>query len=89
MSIVAVACFRFAHAARWNGSAPHTTTGAASVSDSHCHDSNCSGGIIAIASTGSISASDTSSRWRSEAVSSSRSRSSTGPAGSAEGRTAR
>ena len=70
VSIVAVACLRFAHAARWNGSAPHTTTGAASVSDSHCQDSNCSGGIIDIASTGSISASETSSRWRSGAVSS-------------------
>ena len=58
VSIVAVACLRFAHAARWNGSAPQTTTGAASVSDSHCQLSNCSGGIIAIASTGSISASE-------------------------------
>ena len=70
VSIVAVACLRFAHAARWNGQAPHTTTGAASVSDSHCQLSNCSGGIIAIASTGSISASETSSRCRRSAVSS-------------------
>ncbi len=70
VSIVAVACLRFAHAARWNGSAPQTTTGAASVSDSHCHDSNCSAGIIAIANTGTVSASETSRRWRSGAVSS-------------------
>ena len=47
VSIVAVARRRFAHAARWKGSAPHTTTGAASVSDSHCQLSNCSGGTIA------------------------------------------
>ena len=84
VSIVAAPCLRFAHAARWNGNAPHTTTGAASVSDSHCQVSNCSGGIIAIASTGSISASETSRRWRSGAVSSV----SSAAAGSADGRTA-
>ncbi len=27
---------RLVHAARWNGHAPHTTTGAARVSESHC-----------------------------------------------------
>ena len=27
---------RLGHAARWNGHAPHTTTGAARVSESHC-----------------------------------------------------
>ena len=36
VSMVAVRCRRFSQAARWNGSAPHTTTGAANVSDSHC-----------------------------------------------------
>ncbi len=36
VSMVAAPCFRFAQAARWNGSAPHTTTGAVNVSDSHC-----------------------------------------------------
>ena len=86
VSIVAVPCLRFAHAARWNGQAPQTTTGAASVSDSHCQDSNCSGGIVAIASTGSISASEITRRCRSGAVSSGSSAS--GPAGSADGRTA-
>ena len=70
MSIVAVACLRLTQAARWNGHAPQTTTGAASVSDSHCQLSNCSGGIIAIASTGNVSASEISSRCRSAAVSS-------------------
>ena len=33
-------------------SAPHTTTGAARVSESHCQYSNCSAGTIAIATTG-------------------------------------
>ena len=84
VSIVAAPWRRFAQAARWNGHAPHTTTGAASVSDSHCQLSNCSGGIIAIASTGSISASETSRRCRSGAVSSI----SSAAAGSAEGSTA-
>ena len=82
--MVADACLRFAQAARWNGHAPHTTTGAASVSDSHCQLSNCSGGIIDSASTGSMSASETSRRRRSGAVSSS----SSAPAGSAAGSTA-
>ena len=36
VSIVAAPCRRFAHAARWNGHAPHTTTGAARVSEIHC-----------------------------------------------------
>ena len=36
VSIVVAPWRRLAHAARWNGHAPHTTTGAASVSDSHC-----------------------------------------------------
>ena len=53
VSIVAVACLRFAQAARWNGQAPQSTTGVASCSDSHCQLSNCSAGIIDIASTGS------------------------------------
>jgi hypothetical protein len=70
VSIVAVACLRFAQAARWNGKAPHTTTGAASVSVSHCQLSNCSGEIIASASTGSVSSSETIRRCRSGAVSS-------------------
>ena len=36
VSMVAAPWRRLAQAARWNGHAPHTTTGAASVSDSHC-----------------------------------------------------
>src|SRR4051794_29347666 len=62
VSIVVVPCRRFVHAARWNGQAPHTTTGAASVSDSHCQYSNCSAGTIAIATTGTVSTADPTSR---------------------------
>ena len=47
VSIVAAPWRRLVQAARWNGQAPHTTTGAARVSDSHCQLSNCSGGTIA------------------------------------------
>ena len=36
VSIVAAPWRRLIHAARWNGQAPHTTTGAASASDAHC-----------------------------------------------------
>ena len=36
VSMVAAPWRRLAQAARWNGHAPHTTTGAARVSDSHC-----------------------------------------------------
>ena len=70
VSIVAVACRRFAHAARWNGQAPHRTTGVASCSASHCQLSNCSAGIIESSSTGSESSALTISRRRSGAVSS-------------------
>jgi hypothetical protein len=64
VSIDAAARVRFAAAARWNGSAPQTTTGAASVSDAHCHDGNCSAGTIAVATTGRVSAAHTRSRVR-------------------------
>ena len=65
VSIVAAPCRRFVQAARWNGQPPQTTTGAARVSESHCQYSNCSAGIIAIATTGTESAVETSSRRRS------------------------
>jgi hypothetical protein len=45
VSIVDVPCFRLVHAARWNGSAPQTTTGAARVNDSHCQLVNWSAGV--------------------------------------------
>ena len=63
--MVAAPWRRFSHAARWNGSAPHTTTGAASTSDAHCQYSNCSHDDIAMATTGTDSARLTSSRVRS------------------------
>ena len=52
VSIVAVPWRALVHAARWKGSAPHTTTGAANVSDIHCQASNCRAGIIPMATTG-------------------------------------
>ena len=69
VSMVAAPWRRFVHAARWNGAAPHTTTGAARVSDSHCQCSNWSAGIIAMATTGTVRRVDTTRRWRSEASS--------------------
>ena len=36
VSMVVAPWRRFVHAARWNGQAPHTATGAASVSEIHC-----------------------------------------------------
>ena len=68
MSIVAVACFRLSHAARWKGQAPQSTTAVASCSESHCQLSNWSGSTIASNSTGSESAAETISRRRSAAV---------------------
>ena len=70
VSMVAAPWRRFVHAARWNGNAPHTTTGAARVRANHCQLSNCSAGIIDIATTGSASAAEIASRFRSSSVSS-------------------
>jgi hypothetical protein len=36
VSMVDAPCRRFAQAARWNGHAPHTATGAARVREIHC-----------------------------------------------------
>ena len=36
VSMVVAPWRRLVHAARWKGSAPHTTTGAASASEAHC-----------------------------------------------------
>ena len=60
--MVAAACRKFAHAALWNGQAPHATTGDARVNDNHCQPSNCSEGIIAIAMTGTASTAETVNR---------------------------
>ena len=59
-----MACRRFAQADRWNGHAPHPTTGAASVSDNHCQAVNCSAGTIAIATTGTVRTAEMTSRCR-------------------------
>ena len=69
VSMVAAPCRRFVQAARWNGHAPHTTTGAARVRLSHCQLSNCSGATIASTSTGTVSAVEMISRRRSDATS--------------------
>ena len=71
VSMVAAPCLALTRAARWNGQAPQTATGAASASDSHCQLRNCSAGTIASTTTGTPSSSETSSRRRSAAVSSS------------------
>ena len=55
VSIVVAPCLAFAHAARWNGAPPHSTTIEASRNAIHCHQSNCSAGIIDISSTGTVS----------------------------------
>jgi len=69
VSIVAPPCRAFTAAARWNGHAPHTATGEASARHAHCQFRNCNGGIIASATTGMASASETSSRCRNAAIS--------------------
>lgn len=70
VSMVAAPCLRFAHAARWNGQAPHSTTGVASWSANHCQLSNWSAGIIESSRTGSERTAENTSRRRSARVSS-------------------
>ena len=65
VSMVAAPWRALTIAARWNGHAPHSTTGEASASEAHCQSRNCSAGIIASTTTGIASASETSSRRRS------------------------
>lgn len=69
VSMVAAPCRAFVTAARWKGSPPQTTTGAASVSESHCQFSNWRAGIIDMRTTGRASTAETVSRSRREAVS--------------------
>lgn len=64
VSMVAAPCRAFVRAARWKGSPPHTTTGAARVSASHCQSSNCRAGIIDSSTTGSASRAETVNRRR-------------------------
>ena len=82
--MVAARCRALTSAARWNGHAPQTATGAASASDSHCQFRNCSAGAIASTTTGTARTSETSKRCRNPAISSG---SGTGPASSARGGT--
>ena len=62
--MVVAPCRAFTQAARWNGSAPQTATGAASVSASHCQLVNWSAGIIDSSATGIPSAAEMRSRVR-------------------------
>ena len=55
---------RFFHVARWNGHPAHTTTGAVSVSTSHCQLVNCSAGNMEMAMTGTDSATEPITRLR-------------------------
>jgi hypothetical protein len=74
VSIVAAPWRRLSSAARWNGQAPQITTGAVMAEASHCQLRNCSAGIIDMASTGTVNARVTSTRWRSASAVSSRRR---------------
>ncbi len=60
--MVTVPCRALVKAARWKGQAPHTATGEASASETHCQLRNCAAGTIASVTTGTVSISDTSSR---------------------------
>ena len=60
--MVTAPCRALVKAERWNGHAPHTATGEASASEAHCQLRNCAAGTIASTTTGTVSASDTSSR---------------------------
>ena len=73
VSMVAAPWRALVTAARWNGQAPQTTTGEARVSEIHCQLSNCSAGIIDMASTGTVSTADTTRRCHHPAASRSRS----------------
>lgn len=82
VSMVAAPWRALTHAARWNGSAPQTATGAASVRASHCQFGNCRTGTIESTTTGTASTADTTRRRRSGPVGSS---SSAGSASAAAG----
>lgn len=64
VSIVVAPCRRLTAAALWKGQPAYTTTGEASVSESHCHPSNWMAGIIAIAMTGTDRTTAVMSRCR-------------------------
>src|SRR5690625_3109971 len=52
-------------AARWNGQAPHVTTGSENAVITHCQPGNCSGGIIDSTRTGSVRIAEIIRRCRS------------------------
>jgi hypothetical protein len=83
VSMVAAPCRALVNAALWKGHAAYVTTGAASVSDSHCQYSNCKAGIMAMATTGTASTTAVTNRCRSGRSSSGSSARSSCPAGGA------
>ncbi len=62
VSMLAARWRRPAHAARWKGQPPHSTTGAASASAAHSQPPNRRAGIIDTSSTGSERAAETARR---------------------------
>ena len=62
VSMLAARWRRPAHAARWKGQPPHSTTGAASARAAHSQPPNRRAGIIDTSSTGSESAAETARR---------------------------
>ena len=68
VSMVVVPWRRLVQAARWNGHAPQTTTGAARVNESHCQLVNCRAETIAMATTGTVSTAEIISRCRNSRV---------------------
>ena len=64
VSMVAAPWRRFIHAARWNGHAPHSTTGTVRANASHCQFVNCSAGITDSSNTGAAERVETRRRWR-------------------------
>ena len=64
VSMVDEPCRPARAAARWNGQADQVATGRASAATTHCQPSNCSGGTIESATTGTVSTDATTSRRR-------------------------
>ncbi len=71
VSMVAAPCRALVRAARWKGQAAYVTTGAVSVSDSHCQYVNCQAGTMASTTTGSARTTEVIRRRRSGPSSSS------------------
>src|SRR5680860_665199 len=69
VSIVAAPCRALVTAARWNGHAPHTTTGDARVREIHCQLSNWKAGTMDMARTGTVRTAEMTRRCHQPAAS--------------------